>query len=339
LALQDAVVTIDLVKPATYIGFGKPLILAEKAGASAIKNYRDLTDVVVDYAITTNAYKKAAAIMAQEHRPREIAIASYDPATIVEGEPKTTAEAADKYFDADWYFLLTADALQAEKIAVADFIDTKDYKKYVTFTATVADGASFKAKNYKHTLDFYHTHADEEADAALVGELGNQQVGSITWKFKSLVGITPIDVNKEQLQAIHDRGAIAYVMKSGMPQTSEGILVNGEFIDVMHGRDWVKFNMELKIQEAFKNVKKIPYNYKGIALLEAQATTVLEQAARFGIVDKDSNDRPRYTITTIPVEEIAIEQQNSRIYQGLFFNYRPENAIHATNITGQILQN
>jgi hypothetical protein len=339
MALQDVKVTINLVKPVTYIGFGKPLILVEKIGTSAIKNYRELPDVKVDFAETTNAYKKAKAILEQEHRPREIAIATYDTASIGVGEPKSAAEAIEKYFDADWYFLLTADAAQADQIAVADFVDVKDYKKYVTKTADVAGRQAFKAKDYKHTIDFYHTHTAEEPDAALVGELGNQQVGSITWKFKTLKGITPIDVDQPGLELIHDDGAIAYVRKAGEAQTSEGIVVAGEYIDVMHGRDWMKFNLERNIQQAFKNENKIPYSDKGIALLEAQVTTVHEQAAKFGIINKDDEGKPEYTIRTIDVSEVPIEDKNSRVYKGLFFSYRPENAIHATEITGEILQN
>lgn len=339
MALQDVVVTIDLVKPATYIGFGKPLILAAKAGNSAIKNYRELDEVKADFAENTNAYKKAKAILEQEHRPREISIATYDTAATAEGAPKSAGEAVAKYFDHDWYFVLTADSELADQLAVADFIEAKDYKKYVTIAEDSETRNAFKTKDYAHTIVFYHTVANEEPDAALIGELGNQQVGSITWKFKTLKGITPIDVTKEELQLIHEDGAIAYVMKSGEPQTSEGIVVAGEYIDVMHGRDWMKFNMEKSIQQAFKNEKKIPYTNKGIALLESQVTTVLEQGATFGIVEKDDGNNPLYTIKTVPRSEVSIEDLNSRVYKGLFFSYRPENAIHASEIKGEILQN
>ena len=88
MPLQDVKVIIDIKKPASMIGLGKPLILAEKTGAElTYKNYAEIEAVEVDFEKSTNAYKKAFAVFAQgDYRPDELAIITYDPAQTDAGE-------------------------------------------------------------------------------------------------------------------------------------------------------------------------------------------------------------------------------------------------------------
>ncbi|MGG1483554.1 DUF3383 family protein [Peribacillus castrilensis] len=334
MPLQDVTVTIDIIKPAAYVGFGKPLILAEKAGNSTIKDYKDIVEVKVDFAEGTEAYEKAMAVFEQEHRPETLSIATYDPAGT---EIITALDALEKYYDNDWVFALVAEAVVSDQIALADFVESKGYKKLAVMVSLEADRNGFKQNAYDHTIVFFHPVIGEHADAALIGELGNQVVGSITWKFKTLKGITPIEVTPEELQAIHNDGAIAYVTKAGKPQTSEGIVASGEYIDVMHGKDWIKFNMEASIQNGLANSPKVPYNNTGISLLESQATTVLQRGHSQGIIDSDDNGNPLYTVTAKPRSEMSAEDRANRKYGGLSFSYRAQDAVHESDIKGEIL--
>lgn len=334
MPLSDVTVTIDLVKPAGLVGLGKPLILAEKAGTSTYKSYSDISDVKADFPDTTNAYKKAAAVFAQNDRPSELAIATYDPAA-TDGI-NSAQEAAEEYYDNDWFFLLTSDAEQAEKLAVADFVEGQKFKMYAVKTTTEDERKAFLAKAYDYVIDFYHPIAGEEAEAALIGECGSQAVGSITWKFKSLTGITPLNITKSELNAIHQDGAIAYVTKSGLNQTSEGTVVSGEYIDVMHGKSWIKTNMENSIQQAFANNKKIKFDHNGIDLLEGQVVTTLLQAYTNGIIAEDDEGNPIYSVTAKTRAESSAEERSSRVYNGLSFSFELAGAIHEANITGEI---
>ncbi|AKO92707.1 hypothetical protein BEH_11745 [Priestia filamentosa] len=334
MPLQDVTVTIDILKPAAYIGFGKPLILAEKTGTSFLKSYKELDEVKVDFAESTTAYAKAKAVFAQKNRPATLSIASYDSAG---SDVVSAMEALEKYYDEDWVFVVTSDAELTDQIAVADFVEQKGYKVYVAITVDEQSRNAFKAKGYERTIDFYHLITGEHPDAALIGEVANRPVGSQTWKFKTLVGITPIDVTKEELDAIHADGAIAYVTKAGIPQTSEGIVASGEYIDVMHGKDWIKFNMESRIQSVFANTDKVVYNSNGISLIEAEVTTVLQQAFQNGIIDADASGNALYTVTTKSREDMSITDREKRIYNGISFSYTAQGAIHESNIKGEIL--
>ena len=368
MPLQDVSVNIDLIKPVGLVGLGKPLILADKVGTSAIKTYSDIDLVKVDFAETTDTYKKAAAIFAQENRPSTIAIATYDstgaPAnfaaldvetsgTDVETEGsevqalaedvgssgatiETAADAVAKYYDHDWFFVIAADADLTEQLAIADYVESKKFKMFAARTVDAASRNAFKTKDYDYVIDFYHPTEEEHAEAALIGEAGSQTVGSITWKFKTLKGINPIDVNADELAIIHEDGAIAYVKKAGIPQTSEGIVASGEYIDVMHGKSWIKTNIETSIQKAFANNGKVSFDARGIALLDGSVTTVLQQGFTQGIIATDGDNNPLYTVTTKAGEEIPAAERAQRIYNGLSFSFELAGAIHEANIKGQI---
>lgn len=368
MPLQDVSVKIDLIKPVGLVGLGKPLILAEKAGSSTIKTYSEIELVKADFPDTTEAYKKAAAIFAQKNRPASVAIATYDPAgapATLEGTDVETSgtdvetsgtdvdtlgadvasagtnivtalDAAIQYYDEDWFFLVTADAELTDQISVADYVESKGFKMYAAKTVDTEGRNTFKAKGYDYVIDFYHPVADEHADAALIGELGSQTVGSITWKFKTLKGVTPIDVSADDLTIIHADGAIAYVTKAGIPQTSEGIVASGEYIDVMHGKSWIKTNIENSIQKAFANNKKVSFDARGIALLDGSVTTVLQQGFSQGIIASDEDDNPIYTVTTKSREETPASERADRVYNGLSFSFELSGAIHEANIKGQI---
>ncbi|WP_100488556.1 DUF3383 family protein [Sporolactobacillus pectinivorans] len=336
MPLQDVTVNINLVKPAALIGLGRPLILADKAGDPVYKAYSDLDSVKVDYADTTNAYKKAAAIFSQgSNRPDQIYIANYDPTSDGGTTPGyKLVEAVNAYKEKDWEFLILADAVQADKVAVAQIVEGFGVKMLVIKVDTEADRAAFKT--YDRTIVFYHPAADENPDAALVGACGSLPVGSITWKFKSLVGITPQDFTVTEVTAIHTDGAICYITKAGVAQTSEGIVGSGEYIDVIHSKDWIKVNMENDVQTVLQNAPKVPYDNQGIGLLEGAVTNVLQTAFRNGIIAADKDDQPIFSVTALTRDEVSISDRANRIYNGLSFSFDLAGAIHTATITGEI---
>lgn len=336
MPLQDVKVTINLQKPAALIGLGKPLILAPKTGASTFKNYSSLDAVKVDFAENTSTYKKAFAIFNQKNRPATIAIATFDSAAVAPA-PKTAAEAVAKYYDEDWFFALVADEVIADQIAVADAIELKKYKMFVLRTKLAADRATVKAKEYDFVIDIFH-EADEAIDAALVGELGSQPAGSLTWKFKTLTGITPANLSADELNAIHEDGAIAYVRKMGVAQTSEGIVVSGEYIDVMHGLSWVITEIEKNVQNSFVQNKKLPYDHRGFAVLEGDVKTALKLGHRQGIIAEDDAKNPLYTTTVMSRTDVPAAERGARVYNGLSFSFELAGAIHEANITGEVIK-
>jgi Protein of unknown function (DUF3383) len=331
MSLQDVNVSIELSKPSGLVGLGKPLIITQKTGASTIKNYSDIEDVKPEFAATTEAYKKAAAILGQENRPASVAIATYDPAgTTV----KSAVDAVGKYFDNDWFFVLTAGVELTDEIAVADYVEGKKVKFYAVKVTDVADLNAFKVKNYTYVIPFYHP--TDQLEAAAVGALGSLEVGSITWKFKTLAGITPVNVTADELKAIHEAGGNTYVTKAGIPQTSEGLTASGEYIDVIHGKSWLKVNIENSVQQAFANNQKVSFDNRGIALINGAVTTVLQKGYTQGIIAEDEEGSSIYTIEALSRTQTSAEDRAARVYNGLSFSLELAGAIHEAKIKGQI---
>lgn len=331
---QDVVVTIDARKPAPLTGLGKPLILAPKTGTSTFRNYSSIEAVAVDFTEETATYKKAFAVLGQNTKPAAIAIATYDSGALEAGEPKTPAEAIAKYYNHDWFFLLLSSVVQTEQIAVGDYVEAKKSKMLVIKTATPAARDAVKAKEYKHVINFYHTVEDEMPDAALVGELGSKTVGSITWKFKSLTGITPLDVDTDEMSAA---GAIVYVRKNGRGETSDGITVSGDFIDNVHGEQWVISEITKNVQNLFSQTEKVPYDHRGIEMIAGVTRTALKQGHRNGIIAEDEARNPVYTVSTIPRSESPDADRGARVYNGVSFYFEGAGAIHGAGIKGEVV--
>ena len=346
MALSDVKVRIDLVNPASRIGLGTPLILAKSDQASVYTEYHSIGSVQQRFGEDSEVYALASAIFGQgDNSPNKLAVATFGATAEDDSEPlafgsriiSSVRDALDAYFDRDWHFMLFAETSNSEKAEAAKFIEGKDFKFPVVHATELSELAAFK--DLERTVLLYHPIEKERIDAALVGACGSQTVGSITWKFKQLRGITAQPLTNDDVIAIHEAGAIAYVTKAGDPQTSEGKTAGGEYIDNLHGIDWIKANLETNVQKAFTNNSKIPYTSEGISLLETVATDVLQTAssAEYGIVALDEEGIPQYTVSTLAREEVPAADRKDRVYRGLSFSFQLAGAIHQAEIKGEIL--
>jgi hypothetical protein len=325
MPLQDVQVTINVAYPAPRIGLGRPAIFVQKVGVATYKEYTTLAALTLDYAIGTPAYQKAEAVFAQNDRPDVVAVATYD--TAIE---TSLAE----FYNRAWHFALVAGDVGVEQDAAALFFNEQEFK---LLAVQVQDDVGREAvKGMKRVIAFNHDVVGEHLDAAAVGALGSLPVGSITWKFKELKGITATYPTQSELDAIELDNAIAYVMKAGKGQLSEGKLANGEYIDVIHGQDWIKADMENEVQYTLSRAAKLPYDARGIGALQAAATTALQRGFNNGIIGLTADGLPDFTITALTREESDVQDRNDRIYRGLAFDFSLAGAIHSVRINGQI---
>ncbi|ELK38877.1 hypothetical protein D478_27389, partial [Brevibacillus agri BAB-2500] len=164
-------------------------------------------------------------------------------------EEETWPDFMAQAFGRDWYFLLSTTSALADITAIADAVEQDDSRQYFFSTASKDDLATIKAKKYTRTTAFYHATTDNYPEAAWIGTAASAEPGSITWKFKTLKGIEPLDIDTTELNAIHDLGANTYVTKAGDDVTSEGKTVSGEYIDIIHSRDYLVFSIQYAIQK------------------------------------------------------------------------------------------
>lgn len=330
MPLQDVKVTIDIRQPSSLTGLGTPVILVEDATATNPTYTEYFDTLVAQDALGPNTIgaKYVSKVFGQANRPSKVAIIKYK---------ENPAQALERFYFNDFYFVLMAEGELAEHIAVADFVEAQGIKMAAFATDEMSDVTAFSNKKYDRTIVFYHNDLNELPEAALIGSIGSLPVGSVTWKFKTLAGVSPIEINAGELIELHNKGAIAYVRKSGINQTSEGIVASGEYIDVIHSKDWVRLNIETEVQTLLSNSKKIPYTDAGIAQLEAVVTNVLQTGVSNGVIATDVDGIALYTITALSRAATSASERKARVYNGLGFTFELAGAIHETNIKGEVL--
>ncbi|AYB36805.1 DUF3383 family protein [Brevibacillus laterosporus] len=326
---SDVTVTIDIQRPTPKLGFGKPLIIGTSAAGMAYKTYYDLDAVREDFAPSTEVYKAAFALLNQgDKSPSELAVMLHK----TEGE--TLADFLPKIFEKDWYFLVSTSSQKASILTIADAIEQNDSRQFFASSSNLEDLAAIKAKKYTRTTMFYHTTTDNYPEAAWLGACASADVGSITWKFKTLKGIDVLDIGTTE--TIHDLGANTYVTKAGDDVTSEGKTVSGEYVDIIHSRDYLVFSIQYAIQKLLNRAPKVRYDNTGIAQLESEARTILKRADLNGMIAHDDEGQAIFNTNFKPRSQVDPADREQRVYNDGSFEFELAGAIHGTKIKGTI---
>ncbi|ETT58182.1 DUF3383 family protein [Paenibacillus sp. FSL H8-0457] len=327
---KDVTVIIDIERPTPKLGFGKPLILGTSATGSAYKTYADLEGVKVDFNESTEEYKAAKALLSQgDDSPAEIAI-------MCRKTDQPLSEVLPGAFDQDWYFLIATTTDIDDVGDIAEAVEQNNSRQYFIRSSDLTDVGVLAGTDYSRSTVIYHKDITNYPEAAWVGRAGSADVGSLTWKFKGLTGIAPMQVSDTELLAIHAAGANTYVTKAGKNQTSEGKTLSGEYIDIIHAKDYVKFSIEHGVQTLLNNAPKISFDDTGIAQIEGVVRTVLQRAFNQGIIAADKDGQALYGTNFKGRAEVDPADRAARKYTGGEFWFELAGAIHETTIRGQI---
>ncbi|MDC0761694.1 DUF3383 family protein [Brevibacillus sp. AG] len=329
---SDVIVTIDIQRPTPKLGFGKTLIIGSSATGMDYKTYYDLEAVQKDFAQTTEVYKAAFALLNQgDNSPSEIAVMLHK----TEGE--TLADFLPKIFEKDWYFLVSTSSQKTNILTIADAVEQNNSRQFFASSSNLEDLAAIKAKKYTRTTMFYHTTTDNYPEAAWLGACASADVGSITWKFKTLKGIDVLDISTTELMAIHGAGANTYVTKAGDDVTSEGKTVSGEYIDIIHARDYLVFSIQYAVQKLLNRSPKVRYDNTGIAQLEAEVRTILKRADLNGMIAHDDDGQALFSTRFKGRAETDPADREKRQYNEGSFRFELSGAIHSAAIKGTIV--
>ncbi|WP_284641188.1 DUF3383 family protein [Paenibacillus silviterrae] len=333
--MNDVTVTIDIQRPTPKIGFGKPLILGSSAAGNAYKTYKTLSAVLVDYASATEEYKAASALFGQgDNSPTEIAIIARRTGST----PETLEEVLETLFLKDWYYLISTSTDLNDITTIAEAVEQDNSRQYFFRTSSKTDLATIFAEGYTRTNGFYHIAAEvaKYPEAAWIGRAGSAPPGSLTWKFKTLSGIQPLDIDSTELESIHALGANTYVTKAGDNVTSEGKTMSGEYIDIIQSKDYLVSSIEFAVQKLLNSKDKIPYDNGGISQIEATTKTVLQRADNNGMIAKDTDGISLFGTSFKARSEVDPADRAVREYNDGTFWFELAGAIHKTRIRGTI---
>lgn len=256
-----------------------------------------------------------------------------------------------KYGNCDYRYLLPIGEsienikLLAEAIEADDnykmlgaYINTEDY------TEAEPTIKEMKEKGYARTFIYVGVKSVEDdgidlnqIPTALIAKCSCKPVGSYTYKNQVLKGVYPDEaISKSELEKYHNNNVNAFVKKAGYNVTSEGVCLNGEYIDIMDARDWLITQIQYQEQQALIVNDKVPYTNAGIGLLESVCVNVLQTAFANGIIAEDDNGDGAYTVVFKPRSETKASDREKRKYVEGSFSFELAGAVHTLVINGTI---
>ena len=330
--MNDVQITITRETAAlTQAGFGLPLIV----GTSAAVNYAEctsLTEVVAaGFANTTEVYKMANAVFSQSPRPPKVAVIGFADAVDIATNMNTLVQTRN-----DWYFLLCETKTIANITALATWAEANKKLYFAQPDATVAQTITLAEIARDRTALIYHQDHTKYADAAWVGRCAPTQPGSITWKFKTLSGVTPAQVTTTEIGNLHAANVNTYVQKYGVNQTSEGKVTSGEYIDVMRGVDFIEARLAEGISRLLFISPKVPYDVRGIALVLAEVEAVMKLGVSNDIIAVDEDENGIYEVTVPDINDIPANEKSNRNLPDVRFKFTLEGAIHTLQVFGTV---
>jgi hypothetical protein len=349
MSLRD-IVNVQITRQTravSRVGFGTLLIVGEHAiFAERVRYYADIDALVDDgFAVGDEIYKAAAAALSQSPRPVRIGVGR----KAAVGETWVEAMTAIRNYNDEWYGLVITSRVEADVLAVAGWVETQ-IKIFGTSSddigildaGDVGDIVSqLQDLGYARTFAFYHDEVDQYVEAALFGKQLPKDPGTESWKFKTLAAVTADQLTESQALAALDKGANLYQSIGGVSITREGNMVEGEFIDIIHGVDWLQARMTERIYSRLVNLPKVPYTDGGIAVVESEIRGQLQDAQTVGFIAGDTLDEqdhvvPAFTITVPRAADVPANDKAERVLNGVSFNATLAGAIHAVNVNGVV---
>ena len=243
----------------------------------------------------------------------------------------------------DWYGLInTRRATEAEQLQdieeTADFIEARN-KLYIysidqasMLTAVTTDiGSVLKAKALDRTAGLYSADHANYPEAAWLGGQLPKDPGSITWKFKKLVGITPDDLTENSIANLKAKNLNFYeTVANANIISGEGVVAGGEFIDVIRGADWLQARMSERIFTRLVNSEKVPFTSAGIASIETDIRAQLDEAVDNDVITSD------YIVSVPNIDDVDPADKAIRFLNGITFSAPLAGAVHKVRIDGKL---
>ena len=300
-------------------GFGTILV---------VDNTQDIEFKLVDYDYVnelnadSKLYKLLNRLFAQKPQPQQVAV--FGKASGV------TADIVRELLSSgrtDWFWLVTTDNSLDTVKALSEIAQTNS-KIYAVTLNKYEDCQALFEEVYENTfVDFHDDEFAFSAEATAV--IMSYNVGGKTAKFKAIQGVKRANVSDTQIYDLHKNGINTYVEKLGVLQRSEGLVLSGEYLDIVLAEYWIRFRMEERLLRASVVNDKIPYTNVGIGILVGEVRGTLEEAVTQGIVIPGQIRVDYRRREDVPSNEVAL-----RKYDYIVWTVQLAGAIHQGQISG-----
>lgn len=326
------------------------MLLINTEGAKDFKDYRSIEEVEEDYADTTRTYEQAKAIFDQVN-----SLSGYMTSKIyIVGIAAPTAEAD----------MLTAlETLKANNEGWYCFATDQETPSYITAMAAWAasteptlaqlrNGVEDQRKMYFYQSDdlaFVQTVKDERTvscfcdPAVLDEEIACSYYGNVapfypesaTWKFKSPDGVTPTTISRENKDRLEEANVNFMTEENKKEYMKNGTCADGEFIDVVLGKDYITQLIRGYFYDLLTSVKKIPYTDQGFTMVAQCVQKAIFKATDLGIVARDPSTGLPVWNMEIPTRAGATDDQaRERAMPPIYWRAQLEGAVHSVETQG-----
>lgn len=345
----DSIVTISIDTQNLQMaqaGFGTPLIIARHdVWPERVKSFANLSDLPTldpkdpskkGFSFDSSVYRMAQTLMAQNPKVPKAKI----DLRLKEETVEMALNAIMKE-DADFYGVLL---VNEHGNAVDKYI--ADLKSLVLAIKTkrVLAGADITDEQFKAitSLDdlterrlfiMYKTKSDDYPAAAWMGRMFPLAPGSASWAFKQLEGVKKDKLNIDVIEKLKKVHINRYIDINNIGVTMEGkVMGKGEYIDIVHGIDWLHVRMQERLFRLLMLNEKIPYTRKGVDLVRSEIMAQLKDAVYRGLLAAE----PEPSVSIPDIEEIDPITRGQRKLPDVKFSGRLAGAIHEIEIRGTV---
>ena len=193
----------------------------------------------------------------------------------------------------------------------------------------------YDASTNERVVPIYAVNSHEYLDCRYASVGLVEDPGSITWKFKTLLGGTVKTLTSTQQSALEADNCNHYQRVAGQSIMQQGVVGTGEFIDIIHGTDALEAAIKEDVFALLVGAKKVPFTTKGLDLIGA---TIKAAMKRFeGDVDNPGLLVPGSSVVIMPdVDDISDADKNARRLTGVRFSATYAGAVHAAEFVGTL---
>jgi hypothetical protein len=278
----------------------------------------------------------------------------------IDAETITASLNAIQEIDTDWYGLMftkevrdgivvnTEEAVEAAadwcEARIKVFANTTNDLDVLDSVTTNDIASVLSAKNLRRTITTFSSYPNQYPSASVLGRAFtvnfSQTNSTITLKFKQMPTITVEQLTQSQKAVLDSKFANALIKVGSSYMYAESWMASGVFFDEVHGIDWLQNAVETNVfGYLLTRTTKVPYTNKGVAAIEQQVISALDEAVNNGLIAPGETIEGEflpngYKTTVIPVENINQSDKEARHYPGLSFTVLGAGAIHSVQING-----
>lgn len=212
-------------------------------------------------------------------------------------ETVTDSLNAVQQLNQSWYgFTFTAETTEAQlKEGMAWAEARVKIFGYTTSASNVQDSAQTndiatfaKSNLYRRSFGIW----DDNDAYAVVSAMArafvvnfNEQNSTLTLKFKTLPGNTPVSITESQRLALTGKNINYYSYFGDSAMLAEGVMGSGTFFDEVHGLDWLQNAIETNVfGYLYTRTTKVVQTDKGVASIVQQVEKALQQGVNNGLL-------------------------------------------------------